>query len=567
MDYAAWIAMRVKQRRREYPAHADSDLFSLITPVYNTPPRYLRAMAASVFAQDFPWFEWIVIDNGSTAPGTRRVLDRLRRDPRVVLHRVEPNRGIMGGTRAAVERARNRYLVPVDSDDLLYPDALRVMADWLHAHDYPAVAYSDEDKALANGVRCHPFFKPDWDPVLFLNCCYVAHLCAIARAAAAAVEAYTDDAAHGCHDWDTFFRLLQAGHTPLHVPEVLYSWRMHDGSTAADNSSKPYTVDCQHYVLSNYLCSRDVADRVEMRVNPLFGKEGMWHPARRQVRPQPMQVLVLSTGRESGWRQVLHALAASSYPRLRVQVVGPSADGVAADLQAWNHMPGEPHLEVGWLCGNNLQSPAVRQYLAELPGEHLVAVVDEQLTPVTTDWPWEALGLFELHPETVIVGGRVFDATGRVLSAGEVFGMDGLLGCPDRQWHDGQPGYYGLFICQRTVDAVASGFFVSKAGFLRVAIVRLPNTCTPALLGGWLGAIARQLGRRVIYSPHIAAISQGNSQPVSYAAEERAAFLEAHGPLLSEARTYSRFLARESVRGYSLCEDPSQATPSRERIA
>jgi hypothetical protein len=299
-----------------------------------------------------------------------------------------------------------------------------------------------------------------------------------------------------------------------------------------------------------------------MRVNPLFGKEGMWHPARRQVQPQPLQVLVLTSGRESGWRQVLHALAASSYPLLQVQVVGSPTDNVQADLQAWNHIPGEPHLQVGWMDGSNLQSPAVRRYLAELPAEQLVAVVDGQLTPVTTDWPWEALGLFELHPDTVIVGGRVFDATGRVLSAGEIFGMDDLLGCPDRQWHDGQPGYYGLFICQRTVDAVASGFFVSNAGFLREAIARLPNTCTSALLGGWLGAIARRLGRRVIYSPHIAAISQGNSQPVSYAAEERAAFLDAHGPLLCEARTYSRFLARESVRGYSLCPSSVQATPS-----
>jgi hypothetical protein len=220
-------------------------------------------------------------------------------------------------------------------------------------------------------------------------------------------------------------------------------------------------------------------------------------------------------------------------------------------------MPGRSGLHVGRLDGDDLRSPAVRQYLASLRAERLLAVVGEQLTPVTMDWPWEALGVFELHPDTAMVGGRVFDAAGRVVSAGEVFGMDGLLGCPDRQWHDGHPGYYGLFICQRTVDAVASGFFVSKAGFLREALAGLPDTCTPALLGGWLGAIARRWGRRVVYSPHLAAITQGNYQQAGYSAAETADLLKAHGPLLHENRTYSRFLARESAQGYSLRPDPA----------
>ena len=46
--------------------------------------------------------------------------------------------------------------------------------------NYPALVYSDEDK-LRDGRHVDPFEKPDWDPVLFRNCCYIAHLCAIRR--------------------------------------------------------------------------------------------------------------------------------------------------------------------------------------------------------------------------------------------------------------------------------------------------------------------------------------------------------------------------------------------------
>ena len=252
MDYPTWIKQRVYRRGAEYDVAANPSLFSIITPVYDTPVKFLREMAASVFAQDYPC-EWVVCDNGSRMPETLAVLDELQKDRRVKLVRLEKNGGIMRGTRTAFNAATGRYVLPVDSDDLLYPDALRVMAACLERADWPAVAYSDEDKVYAQSVPCHPFLKPDWDPALFLNCCYIAHLCAISREAAIDVDAYTDDNARGCHDWDTFTRLLRRGHVPLHVPEVLYSWRIHEGSSAStDHRAKLYTLDCQKHVLEQH---------------------------------------------------------------------------------------------------------------------------------------------------------------------------------------------------------------------------------------------------------------------------------------------------------------------------
>ena len=197
MDYPTWIKQRVSRRGAEYDVTADPSLFSIITPVYDTPAKFLREMAASVFAQDYPC-EWVVCDNGSRKPETLAVLDELRKDRRVKLIRLEQNVGIMRGTRAAFDAATGRYVLPVDSDDVLYPDALRVMAACLARAGFPAVAYSDEDKIYAESVPYYPFLKPDWDPALFLNCCYIAHLCAIARAAAIEADAYTDDDARGC---------------------------------------------------------------------------------------------------------------------------------------------------------------------------------------------------------------------------------------------------------------------------------------------------------------------------------------------------------------------------------
>jgi hypothetical protein len=550
MHYPRWIRTRLQQRRRAYLARAESGLFSLITPVYDTEPRFLLAMAKSVFAQDFSAWEWVLVDNGSSRPETVNLLARIARDPRVRLLRLEPNQGIMGGTRHAVLHASGRYLLPVDSDDILYPDALRVMASVLQAHDYPALAYSDEDKLLPNGRVAHPFLKPDWDPVLFTNCCYVAHLCAIDREIAAEVGAYTDDAAHGCHDWDTFWRFVRAGHEPLHVPEVLYSWRMHAGSTATpDASPKPYTLGSQFHVLTNHVHSQGLDERIEVRVNPLFRNLGLWRTARKAVDAVPMQVLLHATCVQN-LRRCLHALAQCVYPQLHVHVIGRGA-AIGQLAEAWHTLPGSAGLHVQATVADSLLARELRDLLDELAEDAPVAILADEVTPLTLDWPWEALGLLELHPDVVVVGARIVDEYGTTLSAGEYFGVNGLLGSPDRGRLEGDFGPYGVNIAQRCVDVVPAEFCVARASFLRTAIKHARISPSLPILSAWLGALARCGGKRVAWSPHIVGQCRAWDSR-SYEPRELAAFRAEFGELPFGQRYYSRHYCQDTEHAYHL---------------
>jgi hypothetical protein len=553
--YRRWLRKRIRQRRHQYHAAADPHLLTLVTPVYNTRPRFLRELARSVFRQDYPWFEWIVVNNGSTSIPTCRVLEELASDPRVRLLHITPNRGIMGGTRVAVAAARGRYVLPVDSDDRLYSDALQVMAAVLQRHSYPALAYSDEDKLLPTGRPDHPFLKPDWDPVLFWNCCYAAHLCAIDREVASELDAYTDDAAHGCHDWDTFWRFVRAGHTPVHVPEVLYSWRMHPESTSTPNTSpKPYTLGSQGHVLHGQLRSRGLDDRLEMRINPLFHRPGMWQVARKPIDPIPLHVAV--HGASAVRRQrLLHALAECDYPLLNVHVTRDQGSGAEG---AWHEGSRGGDNEVTVHRGlSPLLAPAGR-WLQDLPTSALVVILSDVVVPISLDWPWEALGLFELHEDAVVVGGRVLDSTRRVVSAGEIFGLDGIVGTPDWGRCNNDPGHYGLHISQRSVDAVSGEFFIARAGFLRRVLATLPEHLmdTPQLLSAWIGGHARRTGKRVVYSPHIVAQRVVPGDIPASASVDLALFEEHFGDLLEDDRHYSRYHVRDQKCGYQLARRP-----------
>ena len=295
---------------------ADRGLVSFVTPVWETDPAMLRALAMTLQPDaDEQMYEWVILDNGSTSAATRSALEEIARNPAVRLVRSETNLGIVGGLRRLLEQARHRYVAFVDHDDVVTPDCPRVLAAAIRDARYPALLYTDED-ALADGTFSRPYFKPDWDPVLFSNSCYTAHLSVVDRRMALALGACTDAAAEGSYDWDTFTRFVLAGHEPVHVRHVLYSWRMHEASTATSLAAKPYVLDSQRAVLKRLLHYRNLETAFDIVPSPLFDSPGDWWLRRRPERVLPLTTVVFGSG------------AAGENPEF------PAADG-STSLAAW----------------------------------------------------------------------------------------------------------------------------------------------------------------------------------------------------------------------------------------
>jgi glycosyltransferase involved in cell wall biosynthesis len=499
--------------------------FSLLTSVWNTPADYLRALHATVAQQDWRPFEWIVLDNGSTEESTLLALDEISRDEAVRFFRVDENRGIVGGMRYCLQQASADYVLPLDSDDLLSRDALRVMAWHIEEFGRPAVLYSDEDK-VDGGHRRDPYFKPAWDPVLFLNSCYIAHLCAIDRSLALELDLYSDARAEGCHDWDSFIRFMLAGHTPMHVPEVLYSWRMHRGSAALNIESKPYIAASHKHTLRRFLSAQQDFRRFDIVPSPFFDGTPDWWFRRDHSEPRPLLSVVLGS-------EGVRPLPPTSYPHHEVFALPLTATPLdLSDLIKGHAGPG-----------------ALVQLVAagiELEGDA---------------WPWEATALMELYPDTVIVAGRAFDHTSRIIAAGEYFGFGGDCGCPDigRPVHD--PGYFAQMWKQRSVSAASTILAVTDGAFLAEALTAVPPQATLRFLGAWAGAHAARTQRRVVYSPHISGRGSLNraAWDSEITSEERAAFTRLNADLIPELRLFSPMLSLAPDAAYEPM--PPGATP------
>jgi len=520
--YTRWLRTHLENRARAYDTELEPGLLSFVSTVWDTPVDFLKPLAESVLDQrGGRRFEWVVLDNGSTRPETISYLQELGDMPGVRLLKAPENRGIIGGMRLCLESATGRYIVPVDSDDLLYPDCARILTSHIHRSGYPPLLYTDEDK-LVEGHAVLPFFKPDWDPVLFANCCYIAHLCAIDRERGLGLGVYTDPATNGSHDWDTFVRFVNAGHVPVHVPEVTYSWRAHPQSTSANIASKSYIHDSQRSVLGRWLAAREHPERYRLEPSPLFSGTPDWRIRRLPMEPAPLHVVILSeTAGEADL--ALSRLKRIEYPIESFTAIHP-VDGGISRLRE---------------CADALFRDG-----------SFVAFIDAGATIEGSQWPWESLGIFELFPDTAIVGGRLIEPGGSLVSAGGVLGF-GRSGCesPDRGRPVSESGYFANVWKQRSVSSVSSQFAVADAGFVKDFLGETGPEAGLRFLGAWLGAFARSRGRRIVYTPFLtASVTEDWEAPVSQ--EERKHFLETFGAHIPDYQVYSPHMSLDPSSAY-----------------
>lgn len=511
-EYESYRRACLARRRREGEYQQEAGLLSFVTSAYNTDPVFLEELGSSVFLQDGGMhFEWLILDNGSTNEDTRRALQELARHPGVRLERVEHNLGIIGGMRFCLEHARGRYILPLDSDDLIEPDCVHVLTRFIKDNNYPPLLYTDEDK-LGAGRFGSPYFKPDWDPVLFLHSCYIAHLCAIDREKAIELGLYTDKGTEGCHDWDSFIRFMNAGQVPGHIPEVLYSWRIHSGSTSGNIASKSYITESHRNALQRFLNHTGIPN-IEIVSSPLFGYDVDWWFRRKRADPQSMQTIII------GINDGAKGAAGEGAGMLPPLVLNPESG--MSELAAFiKHVDSE-----------------------------LIHICWQDVVPDDDEWQWDAMALLELFPDSVMVGGILHNGS-KIVDGPRVFGFGDGFDCPDSGRLLADPGYGAKMWKPHTASVVSTAHCVIRTRFLRQCMAELREEIVSIeMLGPWLGAQALESGSRVVYSPFMRArLSTSYEDAVPRYAKEH--FLSCFWPLIPDQRVYSSRLGLDRAKAY-----------------
>ncbi|WP_092409768.1 glycosyltransferase family 2 protein [Pseudomonas sp. NFACC02] len=113
------------------PKNDSMPLVSIIAPCYNA-EKYLDVALASIFAQDYPNVEVIIVDDGST-DNSVPLLRALQGKYDFQLYS-QVNQGVSAALNHGLQYARGEYVCTPDLDDIMLPSSVRLRAEYLNQH-------------------------------------------------------------------------------------------------------------------------------------------------------------------------------------------------------------------------------------------------------------------------------------------------------------------------------------------------------------------------------------------------------------------------------------------------
>src|SRR3954451_3478909 len=303
-------------------------LFSVLTPVFDTPADVLAAMLRSVRQQRFEDWELCLVDDCSTEAHVSAMLERAAaEDDRVRIMRREANGGIVDASNDALAMARGEFIALLDHDDELHPAALERVAAAIEDAPEADYVYTDEDKIDRAGRPSGPFFKPNWSPERMRTQMYTCHLSVMRRRLVEEVGGF-DREFEGSQDWDLVLKVTERARRVVHVPEVLYHWRTLETSTAgAGAGAKPWAFEAGTRAVQAHCKRIGLPAGVERDLDA----PGVYHLRPRLQREPPVSIVIPTAGgrREVRFEQVVlveHCLRSivevSTYENYEVVVVG-----------------------------------------------------------------------------------------------------------------------------------------------------------------------------------------------------------------------------------------------------
>ncbi|NEQ25047.1 MAG: glycosyltransferase family 2 protein [Microcoleus sp. SIO2G3] len=245
----------------------DMPLVSVIIPAYNA-AQFIKRTIDSVLNQTYPYFEILVVNDGSTDNTAAVVEEIAQRDPRVLLLH-QPNSGVAAARNLGIGRAKGEFIAPIDADDLWYPTQLqRQIACFLSSFPSVGVVYSwsldiDADDRTTGDFHAATIQGDVYTTLLCHNFLGNASCTMIRKSSLLEVGGYSSEfrsqQAQGCEDWDLYLRLA-ACYEFLAVPEFLVGYRKIGQSMSRDYESMARSqalmlqnVKAQHPTLPEFL--------------------------------------------------------------------------------------------------------------------------------------------------------------------------------------------------------------------------------------------------------------------------------------------------------------------------
>jgi GT2 family glycosyltransferase/glycosyltransferase involved in cell wall biosynthesis/predicted nucleic acid-binding Zn-ribbon protein len=458
LEVNEWNARRESVLRERLSSVATPVFLSVVMPVYNPPPEFLEKALQSVANQVYQNWELCIADDASTDPFVRTVLQRwAEQDSRIRVVFRDENGHISRATNSAAELAQGDFLVLMDQDDELTPDALAEVALYLSEHSETDLLYSDDDKINAQGQRFAPQFKPDWSPELLLSYMYFSHLFVLRKSVFVQAGGLRVGF-EGSQDYDLALRASEITDHVGHIPKVLYHWRVLPGSTALSGGEKPASLEAGMRAVQEAMDRRGIAATIELPDWALQANCGIFSPQFADEGPR-VAILIPTKNNVAVLKTCVESLEKTTYKNFQVVIIDNESD----DPETLEFLRRTRHkvLRISNPEGR-FNFAAINNRAVEQTDADYVLFLNNDTEVIAANWLSQMVGFLGLQGVGA-VGARLLFPDGKIQHAGIVHGYyNGMAGPAFKLLPAWNHGYLSYTMVSRNYSAVTAACMLTR---------------------------------------------------------------------------------------------------------
>ncbi len=430
-EYEKWLALYypdtgvIKNQREQANDFTYRPLISVILPVYNTDPDYLRVCIESVIGQSYTNWQLCITDDASNLQPTIDLLKLYSiKEPRINLLTRKENGHISVASNDSISRAEGDFIALLDHDDFLWPNALFEVVKLLQDKPEADLIYSDEDKIDADSdkfIHFSPYFKPDWSPHLLECINYITHFSVLRTELVRKIGGF-DRHLIGAQDWDLFLRLSENSNKIYHIPTILYSWRAHENSTAKSLDSKNYALNNQKTVLENHF------SRLNKNVELILDdNNSFWYP-KYKTKGKPKVSIIIPTKDKKDYleRCIASIIDKTNYSNYEIIIVD-TGSKEEISIAYLNHLKlnFKDKIKIKYWKKQPFNYSDACNFGAKYASGDYLLMLNNDTEVITENWIEDMLG-YAQQSKTGAVGVKLLFPTNQIQHAGVTVGIGSL---------------------------------------------------------------------------------------------------------------------------------------------
>lgn len=468
---------------------------SIIIPMYNTPLNFFKELVDSLIDQTYTNWELCLADG---SPEKNQKLEKIyKKDERIKYKFIGENKGIAGNTNEALSLVTGDFVALLDHDDLLPIFSLYEIVKCINKNPDVEFIYTDEDKfEKLGGKRYDPYFKSDFAPDTLRANNFICHFSVFKKELMDKLGGFRSKY-DGAQDYDILLRMSEETNNIIHIPKILYHWRVHSLSTAkSGGTAKPYAYEAGIKAIEDHI------DRIGLKGTVESGNTLGTYKVNYEIQGNPkVSIVIPNKDYVKTLKVCINSIKKlTTYENYEIIIVENNSEENET-FEYYKKIDGKDKIKVVYFPEKEFNYSKIINFgVKNSTGDYIVQLNNdtELLTP---NWLQEMLG-FAQRDDVGAVGAELFYPDNTIQHAGIIIGIGGVAGHVFKNLPKGIHGYFSKDAMIQNLSAVTAACIMTpksiydEVGYMDEKFKVAFNDVDFCLK-------IRQTGKLIVYNPYV----------------------------------------------------------------